>query len=59
MQPNDQTQSHHNNVEHHRNEPPLKPQEILQSSCSAEGMPVEWAFERANLLNLNLTSLLS
>ena len=59
MHPNTQARSHHDIVEHHHDEPPLKPLEILQSASSAEGMPIEWVFDRANLLSLNFASLSS
>lgn len=49
MQPNAQTKNCRNSVEHHRAEPPLNALEVLRSASTAEGMPVEWTLDRANL----------
>jgi hypothetical protein len=49
MQPNARTQSRQDSDKHHRDEPPLNALEVLRSAATAEGMPIEWIFDRANL----------
>jgi hypothetical protein len=56
MQPNAQTQKCCDSVEQHCAEPPLNALEVLRSASTAEGMPVEWAFDRANLSRGNAAS---
>lgn len=56
MQPNAQTRNHRDSDEHHCDEPPLNALEVLRSASTAEGMPVEWVFDRANLSRGNAAS---
>jgi hypothetical protein len=49
MQLNAGTQRRQNSDEHRCHEPPLNALEVLRSASTAESMPIEWVFDRANL----------